>query len=160
MPVKDLGEPQAAIGGEPTSRQRIVIAGPSQRLGQADRRIVPELCRCQPVSRSLHRKRKAAGHRDHRNALVFAGKGDSLPIATASDGKPAAVEEGIPPGGGVALLRSVKALDNLKTANDDQRVGIDIIRRAIEAPVRQIAENAGAEGSIIVRKLREKSDFA
>jgi chaperonin GroEL len=72
----------------------------------------------------------------------------------------AAVEEGILPGGGVALLRSVKALDNLKTANDDQRVGIDIIRRAIEAPVRQIAENAGAEGSIIVGKLREKSDFA
>jgi chaperonin GroEL len=72
----------------------------------------------------------------------------------------AAVEEGILPGGGVALLRSVKALDTLKTANDDQRVGIDIIRRAIEAPVRQIAENAGAEGSIIVGKLREKSDFA
>ncbi|MDH6265091.1 chaperonin GroEL [Rhizobium sp. SG_E_25_P2] len=72
----------------------------------------------------------------------------------------AAVEEGILPGGGVALLRSVKALDGLVTANDDQRVGIDIIRRAIEAPVRQIAENAGAEGSIIVGKLREKSDFA
>ncbi|MBC2772045.1 chaperonin GroEL [Rhizobium sp. AQ_MP] len=72
----------------------------------------------------------------------------------------AAVEEGILPGGGVALLRSVKALENLKTANEDQRVGIDIIRRAIEAPVRQIAENAGAEGSIIVGKLREKSDFA
>jgi chaperonin GroEL len=72
----------------------------------------------------------------------------------------AAVEEGILPGGGVALLRSVSALDNLKPVNDDQRVGIDIIRRAIEAPVRQIAENAGAEGSIIVGKLREKTDFA
>jgi chaperonin GroEL len=72
----------------------------------------------------------------------------------------AAVEEGILPGGGVALLRSVKALDNLKAPNDDQRVGIDIIRRAIEAPVRQIAENAGAEGSIIVGKLRETSEFA
>ncbi|PDS33794.1 chaperonin GroEL [Rhizobium anhuiense] len=72
----------------------------------------------------------------------------------------AAVEEGILPGGGVALLRSVKALDNLKTANSDQRVGVEIVRRAIEAPVRQIAENAGAEGSIIVGKLREKSDFS
>ncbi|CAM3647986.1 chaperonin GroEL (plasmid) [Agrobacterium radiobacter] len=70
----------------------------------------------------------------------------------------AAVEEGILPGGGVALLRAVKALDGLPTANDDQRVGIDIVRRAIEAPVRQIAENAGAEGSIIVGKLREKTD--
>ncbi|AJC78508.1 chaperonin GroEL 2 [Rhizobium etli bv. phaseoli str. IE4803] len=72
----------------------------------------------------------------------------------------AAVEEGILPGGGVALLRAVKALDAIKTANDDQRVGVDIVRRAIEAPVRQIAENAGAEGSIIVGKLREKSEFA
>ncbi|ABC90044.1 60 kDa chaperonin, heat shock protein [Rhizobium etli CFN 42] len=72
----------------------------------------------------------------------------------------AAVEEGILPGGGVALLRAVKALDSIKTANDDQRVGVDIVRRAIEAPVRQIAENAGAEGSIIVGKLREKSDFS
>ncbi|MBB3527180.1 chaperonin GroEL [Rhizobium sp. 268] len=72
----------------------------------------------------------------------------------------AAVEEGILPGGGVALLRAVKALDGLPTANDDQRVGIDIVRRAIEAPVRQIAENAGAEGSVIVGKLREKADFS
>ncbi|MQW90626.1 chaperonin GroEL [Sinorhizobium saheli] len=72
----------------------------------------------------------------------------------------AAVEEGILPGGGVALLRVVKALDNLPTANDDQRVGIEIVRRAIEAPVRQIAENSGSEGSIIVGKLREKPEFA
>ncbi|UWM76709.1 chaperonin GroEL [Rhizobium sp. WSM4643] len=72
----------------------------------------------------------------------------------------AAVEEGILPGGGVALLRAVKALDNLSVANQDQRVGIEIVRRAIEAPVRQIAENAGAEGSIVVGKLREKSEFS
>ncbi|MBY3165008.1 chaperonin GroEL [Rhizobium laguerreae] len=72
----------------------------------------------------------------------------------------AAVEEGILPGGGVALLRAAKALDGLPTANDDQRVGIDIVRRAIEAPVRQIAENAGAEGSIIVGKLRENTDLS
>ena len=71
----------------------------------------------------------------------------------------AAVEEGILPGGGVALLRATKALDNLTFANDDQRVGIDIIRRAVEAPARQIAENAGAEGSIVVGKLREKVDL-
>ncbi|RVP67018.1 chaperonin GroEL [Sinorhizobium meliloti] len=72
----------------------------------------------------------------------------------------AAVEEGILPGGGVALLRAVKALDGLKTANNDQRVGVDLVRRAIEAPVRQIAENAGSEGSIIVGKLREKTEFS
>jgi len=72
----------------------------------------------------------------------------------------AAVEEGILPGGGVALLRAVKALDNLDAANQDQKVGIEIVRRAIEAPARQIAENAGAEGSVIVGKLREKADFS
>ncbi len=72
----------------------------------------------------------------------------------------AAVEEGILPGGGVALLRSIKVLDSVRTANDDQRVGVEIVRRAIESPVRQIAENAGAEGSIIVGKLREKTEFA
>ncbi|MET4689463.1 chaperonin GroEL [Sinorhizobium fredii] len=71
----------------------------------------------------------------------------------------AAVEEGVLPGGGVALLRAVKALDNTQTENADQRHGIELVRRAIEAPVRQIAENAGAEGSIIVGKLREKTEF-
>ena len=72
----------------------------------------------------------------------------------------AAVEEGILPGGGVALLRSVKALDALAVENSDQKTGVDIVRRAVEAPVRQIAENSGAEGSIIVGKLREKADFS
>ncbi len=72
----------------------------------------------------------------------------------------AAVEEGILPGGGVALLRVIGVLDGIKAANPDQRVGIEIVRRAVEMPVRQIAENAGAEGSVIVGKLREKTDFA
>jgi chaperonin GroEL len=72
----------------------------------------------------------------------------------------AAVEEGILPGGGVALLRAAKALAKLEVDNSDQKTGVDIVRRAIEVPARQIAENAGAEGSIIVGKLREKSDFA
>jgi chaperonin GroEL len=71
----------------------------------------------------------------------------------------AAVEEGILPGGGVALLRAAKALESLRATTADQGVGVDIVRRAIEAPVRQIAENSGAEGSIIVGKLREKQDF-
>ena len=71
----------------------------------------------------------------------------------------AAVEEGVLPGGGVALLRAAKALDSLQAENEDQKHGIEIVRRAIEAPVRQIAENAGAEGSIIVGKLREKPEF-
>ncbi|RWB29094.1 MAG: chaperonin GroEL [Mesorhizobium sp.] len=71
----------------------------------------------------------------------------------------AAVEEGILPGGGVALLRAAKALDNVAVDNPDQKTGVDIVRRAIEAPVRQIAENSGAEGSIILGKLRETTDF-
>jgi chaperonin GroEL len=72
----------------------------------------------------------------------------------------AAVEEGILPGGGVALLRAAVALNGLQGLNADQRVGIEIVRRAIETPVRQIAENAGAEGSIIVGKLRENDNFS
>jgi chaperonin GroEL len=71
----------------------------------------------------------------------------------------AAVEEGVLPGGGVALLRAAKALDNVVVDNADQKTGVEIVRRAIEAPVRQIAENAGSEGSIIVGKLREKGEF-
>ena len=67
----------------------------------------------------------------------------------------AAVEEGIVTGGGTALLYAVKCLDALKPANDDQRVGIDIIRRALQAPVRQIAANAGEDGAVIAGKLLE-----
>ncbi|HEY8963898.1 MAG TPA: TCP-1/cpn60 chaperonin family protein, partial [Alphaproteobacteria bacterium] len=70
----------------------------------------------------------------------------------------AAVEEGVIAGGGVALLYAAKALENLKGDNNDQQVGIDIIRRALQAPVRQIAENAGAEGSVVVGKLLDKVD--
>jgi len=65
----------------------------------------------------------------------------------------AAVEEGIVPGGGVALLKAGKALDGLKGANADQDAGIAIVRRAIQAPIRQIAENAGVEGSTVVGKI-------
>ena len=67
----------------------------------------------------------------------------------------AAVKEGIVPGGGVALLYATKALDGLKPANDDQRAGIDIIRKTLQAPVRQIAENAAVDGAVIVGKLLE-----
>ncbi|GAB3123418.1 chaperonin GroEL [Novispirillum itersonii] len=70
----------------------------------------------------------------------------------------AAVEEGIVAGGGVALLYSVRALTNLKGANNDQDVGIEIVRRALQAPVRQIAENAGTDGAVVAGKLLEQSD--
>ena len=70
----------------------------------------------------------------------------------------AAVEEGVVPGGGVALLYAQRSLVNLKFANDDQRRGIEIIRMALQAPARQIAENAGFDGSVIVGKLQESTD--
>ena len=71
----------------------------------------------------------------------------------------AAVQEGILPGGGVALLRAAKKLGSLKLANDDQRVGGEIVARALEAPARQIAENAGFDGAVVAARLREsKSD--
>ena len=72
----------------------------------------------------------------------------------------AAVEEGILPGGGVALLRAVKALSDLKPENDDQKAGIEIVRRALSWPARQIALNAGSDGSIIVGKILESTDYA
>jgi chaperonin GroEL len=70
----------------------------------------------------------------------------------------AAVAEGIVAGGGVALLYSIKSLDTLKPENDDQRVGIDIIRKALQTPARQIAVNAGVDGSIVIGKLLESKD--
>jgi chaperonin GroEL len=72
----------------------------------------------------------------------------------------AAVEEGIVPGGGVALVRAIEALDSVEPENGDQKVGIEIIRTAIEAPLRQIISNAGGEGSVVINKIKEESgDF-
>lgn len=72
----------------------------------------------------------------------------------------AAVEEGIVPGGGVAYIRAIEALDKLKNTNEDEMTGIQIVKRAIEEPLRQIAANAGVEGSIVVQKVKEgKGDF-
>jgi chaperonin GroEL len=71
----------------------------------------------------------------------------------------AAVEEGILPGGGVALLRALKALDSVKTANADQKAGVDIVRRAIQVPARQIVQNAGEDGSLVVGKLLENASY-
>src|SRR3954464_1067999 len=70
----------------------------------------------------------------------------------------AAVEEGIVPGGGVALVRAQKALKNLKLAESDEQIGVDIIRRAVEEPMRMIVQNAGGEGSIVVEKIRTSKE--
>jgi chaperonin GroEL len=72
----------------------------------------------------------------------------------------AAVEEGVLPGGGVALLRAIKALEKLKVQNDDQRTGIDIVKKALSWPARQIAINAGEDGSIVVGKILDKDTYA
>jgi len=71
----------------------------------------------------------------------------------------AAVEEGIVPGGGVALLRALKVLDTVKGANEDQKVGVNIVRRALQAPLRQIAENAGEDGAVVVGKILDKDEY-
>ncbi len=70
----------------------------------------------------------------------------------------AAIEEGIIPGGGVAYLRAQKAIENMKGENEDETTGIGIVRRALEEPLRQIVENAGLEGSVIIQKVKEGSD--
>jgi len=71
----------------------------------------------------------------------------------------AAVEEGIVPGGGVALLRAAKSLEGLKTENDDQKVGINIVKKALQGPARQIFTNAGEDGSVIVGKVIENDQY-
>jgi chaperonin GroEL len=72
----------------------------------------------------------------------------------------AAIEEGIVPGGGVAFIRAIEAIDKMKGSNEDEATGITIVKRALEEPLRQIVENAGIEGSIIVQKVKEgKGDF-
>lgn len=67
----------------------------------------------------------------------------------------AAVEEGIVPGGGIAYIRAIKSLDEVKTANNDEATGVNIVKRALEEPLRQIVENVGIEGSIVVQKVKE-----
>jgi len=68
----------------------------------------------------------------------------------------AAVEEGIVPGGGVALIRCLNAIEGVKAANDDERIGVDIVRRAIEFPTRELANNAGVEGSVVVEEVKRR----
>jgi chaperonin GroEL len=72
----------------------------------------------------------------------------------------AAVEEGISPGGGVALLRAIPALDVIKVENPDQKTGVDIVRKAIQAPARQIVDNAGGDGAVVVGKLLESKEYS
>ncbi|HLF34038.1 MAG TPA: chaperonin GroEL [Cyclobacteriaceae bacterium] len=72
----------------------------------------------------------------------------------------AAIEEGFLPGGGVSFIRAIKALDKVKTDNEDQKIGVDIIRKALESPLRQIAVNAGHDGSVVLQRVMEgKDDF-
>jgi chaperonin GroEL len=67
-----------------------------------------------------------------------------------------AVEEGIVAGGGVALLRCINAIDAVKQSNDDERIGVDIVKRAVEFPTRALADNAGLEGSIVVEEVKRR----
>jgi len=85
-------------------------------------------------------------------------KEKKLRVEDALHATRAAVEEGILPGGGVALLRAAKALDRVKVSDPDEKTGIDIIRRAVEAPIKQIAWNSGVEGAIVVDKVLESKD--
>jgi len=79
-------------------------------------------------------------------------------VEDAMNSTRAAVEEGVVPGGGVALLHATRILKNLKPENDDQRVGVEIVERALSAPTRQIAENAGTEGAVVVGKVLESKN--
>lgn len=75
-------------------------------------------------------------------------------VTDALNATRAAVEEGIVPGGGVALLRCIQSLDSVTTANEDQKKGVDLVRRALRKPCQTIAENAGVESTLVVEKVR------
>lgn len=100
-------------------------------------------------------------------AVIYVGAASEVEMKTKKDlyedalnATRAAIEEGIVPGGGVAYLRAIEALDKVKFDNEDEETGIAIVKRALEEPLRQIVENAGIEGSIIVQKVKEgKDDF-
>jgi chaperonin GroEL len=100
-------------------------------------------------------------------AVIYVGAASEVEMKSKKDlfedalsATRAAVEEGIIPGGGVAYLRSVEKLAKFKGANDDENTGIAIVRRALEEPLRQIVENAGLEGSVVVNKIRDgKGDY-
>jgi chaperonin GroEL len=85
-------------------------------------------------------------------------KEKKLRVEDALHATRAAVEEGILPGGGVALIRASKVLDKVKSANEDEKTGIDIVRRAVEAPIKQIATNSGIDGAIVIDKVRDAKD--
>ncbi len=96
-------------------------------------------------------------------AVIRVGGGSEVEVKERKDrvddamhATKAAVEEGVVPGGGVALLYSIRVLDGLTPANNDQKVGIQIVRKAIQAPARQIAENSGTDGAIVVGKLTDQ----
>ena len=98
-------------------------------------------------------------------AVIRVGGGSEIEVKERKDrvddalhATRAAVEEGIVAGGGTALLYATRALDKIKPINRDQEVGVEIVRRALQAPIRQIAENAGFDGSIVVGKLLEQKD--
>ncbi len=100
-------------------------------------------------------------------AVIYVGAASEVEMKSKKDlfddalnATRAAIEEGIVPGGGVAYLRAIAKLDDVKTDNDDEVTGVAIIRRALEEPLRQIVENTGIEGSIVVQKVKEgKEDF-
>jgi chaperonin GroEL len=100
-------------------------------------------------------------------AVIYCGAASELEMNEKKDriedalhATKAAVEEGIVVGGGVALLRAIESLDDVNTGIDDQNIGVAILRKALEAPLGQIAANAGKDASVVVQKVREgKDDF-
>jgi len=98
-------------------------------------------------------------------AVIYVGAASEMEMKTKKDlfedalsATRAAVEEGIIPGGGVAYVRAIDAIEKLKGSNDDENTGIAIVRRALEEPLRQIVENAGVEGSVVVKAIKEGKD--
>src|SRR5947208_6910911 len=160
--LEDLGRAKSIVVDQESTTLVAGCGKPSEIQGRVNqiRRQIEETTSDYDKEKLQERLAKLAGG----VAIINVGaatetemKDKKARVEDALNATRAAVEEGIVPGGGVALLRAAKAVDGLKKLEGDEKVGALIVRRALEEPIRQIVENAGAEGSVIVEKVKHET---
>lgn len=161
--VEDLGEAEKIIVAKDTTTI-INGAGASEEINERIEAIKHQIDDCKSDydrEKLQERLAKLVGG----VAVLYIGAASEVEMREKKDrvddalsATKAAVAEGIVPGGGVALIRASKALDNINVDNEDQLIGVNIIRKAIEEPLRQICENAGVDASVIIRDVKDSSD--
>jgi chaperonin GroEL len=161
--IEDLGEAEKIIVAKDTTTI-INGAGASEEINERIEAIKHQIDDCKSDydrEKLQERLAKLVGG----VAVLYIGAASEVEMREKKDrvddalsATKAAVAEGIVPGGGVALIRASKALDNINVDNEDQLIGVNIIRKAIEEPLRQICENAGVDASVIIRDVKDSSE--